>query len=91
MKGVTLLKVKKDVTKEIKKRDPDNKAPKLTKVALIDLIPNKNRERIIDTAKMLDSGPGMLGADYDENSYKKWIKRLAIDYFRKQRGAKPTY
>jgi len=91
MKGVTLLKIKKDVTKEIKERDPEKKAPKLTKAGLIDLIPNKNRERIIDTAKMLDSGPGMLGADYDENSYKKWIKRLAIDYFKKNRGAKTTY
>jgi len=86
MRGVTLLKVKKDVTKAVKDRDPENKSPKLSKVGLIDLIPNKDRGRIIDLAKDLDSDSGMLGGDYDENSYKKMIKRLSIEYFKRKRS-----
>lgn len=85
MKAPSLIKIKKNVIDEIKKRDPKAK-PKLTKVGLIDLMPQKDANRIKDradfTAEMTTEFSG------DANYYDKLIKRMAIDWFKKQGGAK---
>jgi len=85
MKAPSLIKIKKNVIDEIKKRDPKAK-PKLTKVGLIDLMPQKDANRIKDradwTAEMSTEFSG------DANYYDKLVKRIAIDWFKKQRGAK---
>jgi hypothetical protein len=85
-KGISLMKVKKDVLSEIKKKEPSSK-PKLTKVGLIDLLPDNVAENIKDNAKYGDALGGMLGGDDDPNSYRKAIKRAAIKYFKMMRGS----
>jgi len=85
-KGVSLMKVKKDVLSEIKKKEPSSK-PKLTKVGLIDLLPDDVAENITDNAKYGEALGGMLGGDDDPNSYQKAIKRAAIKYFKMMRGS----
>jgi len=82
MKAPSLIKIKKGVMDEIKKRDPKAK-PKLTKVGLVDLMPQRDADRIKDladfTAEMSTEFSG------DGNYYDKLIKRMAIDWFKKQR------
>lgn len=80
-KAPSLLKLKKGVMAEIKKRDP-KATPKLTKVGLIDLMPQKDANRIKDradfTAEMTTEFSG------DANYYDKLVKRMAIDWFKQQ-------
>ena len=82
MKAPSLIKIKKNVIDEIKKRDP-KATPKLTKVGLIDLMPKKNAAKIKDIAGFTtDSATEFAG---DANLYDKIIKRMAIEWFRKRR------
>lgn len=83
MKMQSLLKIKKGVIEEIKKRDPEAK-PKLTKVGLIDLMPQKSANKIKDIAGFTaDMSTEFAG---DANNYDKMIKRMAIDWFKQQRN-----
>ena len=78
----SLLKIKEGVTKEIKKRDPKAK-PKLTKVGLIDLMPERDASKIKDIAGFTaDRTTEFAG---DPNYYNKIIKRMAIEWFKRQR------
>jgi len=84
-KPISLATFKRDVTSAIKEKD-SNAKPKLTKVGLIDLLPENIAENIRDNEKYGDALGGMLGGDYDPNSYEKAVKRAAIRYFKKMRG-----
>ena len=74
----SLLKIKEGVTKEIKKRDPKAK-PKLTKVGLIDLMPQKDARRIRQDSE------GIFEKYGASKFYNRLVKRMAIDWFKKQR------
>jgi hypothetical protein len=83
MKGPSLIKIKKDLAKAIKDKDPNIKSPKITKVGLIDLMPEGAADRIKDIAGFTaDSSTEFAG---DINNYDKMIKRMAIDWFKQQR------
>jgi len=84
-KPISLATFKRDVTSAIKEKDSDAK-PKLTKVGLIDLLPDNVAENIKDNEKYGDALSGMLGGNYDPNSYQKAVKRAAIKYFKMMRG-----
>jgi len=82
----SLLKIKEGVTKEIKKRDPKAK-PKLTKVGLFDLMSKDDQD---DLRLELFENEGPMGSPRSpnygyKNAYKKAIKRLAIEWFKRQR------
>lgn len=81
----SLVKIKQGVMAEIKKRDPKAK-PKLTKVGLIDLMPERAADRVRDHAEFTDSISSEFSGD--PNYYDKLIKRMAIDWFKQQRKGK---
>jgi hypothetical protein len=82
MKAPSLIKIKKNVIDEIKKRDP-KATPKLTKVGLIDLMPQKDAAKIKNIAGFTADNATEFAGDPD--LYEKIIKRMAIKWFRAQR------
>lgn len=72
----------------VRVKKPKKMGRKATNVGLIDLLPFRVAENIRDNEAYGDALSGMLGGDYDPNSYQKALKRAAIREFRKRRGAK---
>lgn len=86
MKGPSLIKIKNDLAKAIKDKDPNIKSPKITKVGLFDLMPEDAQDDL--RMDLYEQGPmsspqsPFFGT---KNAYQKEIKRLAIEWFKQQR------
>lgn len=85
-KHISLATLKRDVTSAIKEKDSSAK-PKLTKVGLIDLMPEDAQDDL--RMELHEEGPmSSPSSPYfgTKNAYQKAVKRAAIKYFKMMRG-----